>query len=515
MRPGLNIVDGIPDSSTRTSNASASAQEFAIHTPPSGLEGPKFVRISTANTDSGEEHQQVAQNEKKHLNAFSFAFNFYEAADYFAVRGEKRRGLIIDPGAASGLIGCDTLKDLMEHCIKPYGKEISIDKSITSPVSGISGGSDRTLGQVTIPLVTGGCPITFTGEVIGGDGSMCPALVGNPSLRKMHSTIFTNYFQNGDGLLVLDSRSDDQGALKMLRILLTDSGHYILPTDHDATAKVSMETQKEIAVFWNRVADESCRRWKDACPKKLHIFHASSDAASYAEGDRGEAKTNDDDDDDDGALCHDDHHLSGQQHEVQLLPEVSHGAPTADDDILDKNNKTPGTLLNKEKDKAVTGTLPSEAPASSIKFHNKSEVSVNFSDTEFIADLDSEPNGKILSFDNTLRTVCTDEKPCSFTNDTKDDNIQHFYTEEDFPSYTGDTFPEGFDDARLRKKYKAIPEEYYTRTGLKPVTPKNFPKWFMQAKGKKLRWHFWEVFSGSGRLSLTMLIAGLTDWISH
>jgi hypothetical protein len=167
VRPGLNIVDGIPDSSTRTSNASASAQEFAIHTPPSDLEGPKFVRISTANTDSGEEHQQaVAQNEKKHLNAFSFAFNFYEAADYFAVRGEKRRGLIIDPGAASGLIGCDTLKDLLEHCIKPYGKEISIDKSITSPVSGISGGSDRTLGQVTIPLVTGGCPITFTGEVI-------------------------------------------------------------------------------------------------------------------------------------------------------------------------------------------------------------------------------------------------------------------------------------------------------------------------------------------------------------
>ena len=55
-----------------------------------------------------------------------------------------------------------------------------------------------------------------------------------------------------------------------------------------------------------------------------------------------------------------------------------------------------------------------------------------------------------------------------------------------------------------------MPEEYYTRTGLKPVTPKNFTKWFMHAKGKKLRWHFWEVFSGSGRLSLTMLVAGLT-----
>ena len=30
------------------------------------------------------------------------------------------------------------------------------------------------------------------------------------------------------------------------------------------------------------------------------------------------------------------------------------------------------------------------------------------------------------------------------------------------------------------------------------------------ARGRGLRWHFWELCSGSGRLSLTLLLAGLT-----
>eukprot|EP00435_Cladocopium_sp_Y103_P052779 s971_g16.t1 len=470
VRRGLDIKDGIPDGSTRTSTASASAQKFVIHTPPSDHDNAKFVRTTTANTASGEEHQHqtIPQSEKKHLNAFSFTFNYnyYETAEYFAVRGEKRRGLIIDPGAASGLIGCDTLKDLIEHCIKPYGKEISIDKSITSPV--------RSLEET----------------------AACPALVGSPSLRKMNSTIFTN--KNGDGLLVLDSRSDDTGgSLKMLRILLTDSGHYILPTVYEATAKVSQETQQEVAVFWNKVAAESCQRWTDVNPKRLHVFHTSSNAASYAEGDRGEASVNDQ-----GALCHDDQQLSEQPPGVQLPPEVSHDAPKDDNRIQNEDEKITGKDDNKED--AEAGNLPTE-PSADDKFHNDGAPTVKFEDTRVRESHDNNT----LHYE-TLSTVCTDEKPCGFTNDTKDEDIPHFHTEEDFPAYKEDMLPDGHDVTRLRKKYRAMPEEYYTRTGLKPVTPKNFPKWFMHAKGKKLRLHFWEVFSGSGRLSLTMLLAGLT-----
>ena len=75
--------------------------------------------------------------------------------------------------------------------------------------------------------------------------------------------------------------------------------------------------------------------------------------------------------------------------------------------------------------------------------------------------------------------------------------------------YTEDTFPPTADRAKLNRRYKAIPEEYYTKTGLHPVTPQNFNTWFAKAKGRGLPWHAWEICSGSGRLSLVLLLAGL------
>ena len=75
--------------------------------------------------------------------------------------------------------------------------------------------------------------------------------------------------------------------------------------------------------------------------------------------------------------------------------------------------------------------------------------------------------------------------------------------------YTEDTFPPTADRAKLNRRYKAIPEEYYTKTGLHPVTPQNFNTWFAKAKGRGLRWHAWEICSGSGRLSLVLLLGVL------
>ena len=65
------------------------------------------------------------------------------------------------------------------------------------------------------------------------------------------------------------------------------------------------------------------------------------------------------------------------------------------------------------------------------------------------------------------------------------------------------------DQAKLNRRYKAVPEEFYNKTGLRPVTPGNFDLWFSKARGRGLRWHFPEICSGSGRLSLTLLLAGL------
>ena len=50
--------------------------------------------------------------------------------------------------------------------------------------------------------------------------------------------------------------------------------------------------------------------------------------------------------------------------------------------------------------------------------------------------------------------------------------------DEHFPKYQEDQLPEGADVPKLTRRYKALPEEYYTKTGMAPVTPKNFNKWF-------------------------------------
>ena len=153
---------------------------------------------------------------RRHGTAFNFAvFHAGNQIDvlesYFNVRGEQRHGLLIDPGAASGLIGSDTLKQLMDHCITPFGKqhEVSINYSKTTPVSGISGEATRLWEKSPSLYKAGGYSIMYTADVIGGSGSTCPALFGNPTLCRLDASIFANWFANGDGLMMVGGREKD------------------------------------------------------------------------------------------------------------------------------------------------------------------------------------------------------------------------------------------------------------------------------------------------------------------
>ena len=95
------------------------------------------------------------------------------------------------------------------------------------------------------------------------------------------------------------------------------------------------------------------------------------------------------------------------------------------------------------------------------------------------------------------------------SNKDEKDSLDIHYKESDFPIYTEDMLPDGADHVKLKKRYKAIKEEFYTQSGHRPVTPSNFRSWMNKSKGRNKRWHFWEIFSGSGRLSLTLLLSGL------
>ena len=76
--------------------------------------------------------------------------------------------------------------------------------------------------------------------------------------------------------------------------------------------------------------------------------------------------------------------------------------------------------------------------------------------------------------------------------------------------YPGDRYPEGLDDAKMAKldaRHKAVPEEFYTNSGRRVLSPETFPSWVSATKTKKV--NLWEICSGSGRLSWLAVVAGL------
>ena len=109
----------------------------------------------------------------------------------------------MDPGAASGLIGSETLRDLISCLPSDQQGDISWNYDKSNNVSGINGTPEATLGLVNLPLRFSGAQGSFSADVLGGEGSLCPALLSNPALRRQQASILTDWFSNGDGCLVV------------------------------------------------------------------------------------------------------------------------------------------------------------------------------------------------------------------------------------------------------------------------------------------------------------------------
>lgn len=79
--------------------------------------------------------------------------------------------------------------------------------------------------------------------------------------------------------------------------------------------------------------------------------------------------------------------------------------------------------------------------------------------------------------------------------------------------YKGDQLPTHHTESQKlesAKRYKNIPEEFYTKSKLKVVTPENYQSWFAAHKDLKITWILQEQFSGSGRVSITAFHKGLS-----
>ena len=69
---------------------------------------------------------------------------------------------------------------------------------------------------------------------------------------------------------------------------MTDSGHYILPTDTSAASEVPQNDKKEVRLFCIKVANASAKKRNDVSSRALHVFSTScsTPVVPQAEGNR-------------------------------------------------------------------------------------------------------------------------------------------------------------------------------------------------------------------------------------
>ena len=578
---------------------------------------------SSANNDSTEPEEDLPQDEPHSATAnvekrldFSFAVGIFSSLEnYHTVKGDKRRGLLVDPGAASGLVGSETLRDLLSVLPEDRQREVTWNYQKHHSVSGISGTPENTMGEVTIPLTLSGASGAYRADVLGGDGSLCPALLGNPALRRQRAAILTDYFENGDGVLVVQKSDQER---HYLRILLTDSGHYLLPVDEhcDVSEKDAIGVSTRLGMFASAIRE----RWKDV----RHCFLSQASSSATPEHERN------------GKAFHDTLEGTSDTSPPTFSTTTSQAQarkPSKDKVTLCTTNEEPSTTPSETT--CTTNEEPLTTP-SETTCTTKEESTATASDSPFTticaakstSPLDRCLQGRRLVLDvktsgtssATFSTTTSGhqpdcisgdrpffEDPCADVRRAKSDSwtieehylvrhhslprrvlftpngalncpvdtnlltgerttimkpiprrservlednwlhasapnrdLGHLWTGSTkfrlrtpgkplppqelatttpdgddadlFPYYTGDQFPDHWPEDRAKKAkqyYKSMPEEFYSQSGRRPITPYNFAAWMKKTRGRGLRLQFQEFCSGSGRLSLLLLAAGL------
>ena len=407
-----------------------SSQEPIIRPSPPRQVGELFSwkGPSASADEEGASHDthEHAHHEDSAKRSLAFVTNLHTSSScYHTVKGHKRRGLLIDPGAAAGLVGSETLRDLLDVCYQGSKRSLVTWSESQATITGISGCPDKALGRVHLRLPFQGLDATYTADVIGKEGSLCPALVGNPALCAMKASLHSCWFENNDGLLVTWNTEKKEPSMHLFRCLLTDSGHYLLPLDDHAEIHEPQQ-HHDTKKFLRHLSTISNDQWPD------HLFSFWSSATETAADPKQKWSS-------------DEHPVATPRSTAEML--------TVD----------------------------------SVKALNTKEKTVRFAEQ-------SQSASKTVH----------EEEPVEGVFAT---NLSHI------PMYTSDELPDHLSDdeiRRLKKDYNAMPEEFYTKTGRRVVTPSFFDQWFQEARSKKTKWHGWELCSGSGRFSLFCVLAGLT-----
>ena len=145
-------------------------------------------------------------------------------------------------------------------------------------------------------LKLGLLPVTYGADLLGKNGSHCPCLLPLPSCLSSEAVMLSQVFGNGDGIILLTH----DGRTYPLRLLLTQSQHYLLPVDrpreteaeHQALALVAHDVFKKMMhnlEAWFRDASSSTFIAGEQQPASALPQSTISAVSDPAEWDQSEA----------------------------------------------------------------------------------------------------------------------------------------------------------------------------------------------------------------------------------
>ena len=128
-------------------------------------------------------------------------------------------------------MGVETLRLYIDECLKPRSLTVRFEPT-KAIFTGIDGRPEPGLAVCTFPLGVPGLQDTsFRTDLIGGSGSHCPGLLPMPVLMAYSSCLMCGVLQHNDGILILTTELVGKRVVAFVRVLLTESGHYMMPMD--------------------------------------------------------------------------------------------------------------------------------------------------------------------------------------------------------------------------------------------------------------------------------------------
>ena len=433
-----------------------------------------------------------------------------EAPTYHSVQGQQVQGLIYDPGAADGLVGTHTLL----RYLQATGHDFKVVGAPTTTFKGIEGTGLPAHSRVNVPF---GLDSEHTGflecDTIGGTGSSCPFLLPNRACIKHKSIVISDAFRDGssDGLMILPSVQLAGSSAKTslgIRLLHTDSGHYIVPvaTKEGPTPRM-----------YNSLANLIYNRIEDCLGPKHSHYQMCTDDTIQANSCARASDTLDT------------AHLRGGRSVHQEECCLSESVGRKSSDVTAKHIEPPpglspatGSKSCPRQDRKDTLAVNAEESDSSddgldVPMNDKCEVCGVKSNTENL--------GRCVTCDTCVcalhlvgNSQCTACASCAKHEVSQSILLTMrlqggLLAEWSRDHYQGDTF-HSTATKELRRKMKYIPEEYYTLCGRPVLRPNNVHQ-FLTLHKQWIKEHgpiqvdFIEIFSGSARLSAAAEKSGL------